>query len=324
MAPGPCPRARVGAKWSLVVVAGRTVLVGPLEERELRGVYLRLAVVPAIWGGTFIAGRVLALALPATVGALLRFVVASLVLLAAARFLEGPLPRLNRQQLIATVALGATGILAYNLFFFGALARLPASRTSLIVALNPVVTIAAASVLFGERLSRLRWAGAMLALLGVWIVVTQGDLLAVTGGAIGAGELMMFGAVCAWAAYTLIGRSVLTGLTPLAASAYAALFGTGMLVLVAAPDLAQVGREAIGPGVALAVLYLGVLGTGVAFVWYYQGLRAIGPSRTVIFNNLVPVFGAAFGVLLLGEPLTPSLLVGGAVAMAGVMIVSRG
>jgi len=287
-------------------------------------VYLRLAVVPAIWGGTFIAGRVLALALPATVGALFRFVVASVVLIAAARVLEGPLPRLNRQQLIATVALGATGILAYNLFFFGALARLPASRTSLIVALNPVVTIAAAAVLFGERLSRLRWTGAVLALLGVWIVVTRGNLLAIAGGAIGAGELMMFGAVCAWAAYTLIGRSVLAGLTPLAASAYAALFGTGMLALVAAPDLAQVGGEAIRPEAVAAVLYLGVLGTGVAFVWYYQGLRAIGPSRTVIFNNLVPVFGAAFGVLLLGEPLTPSLLVGGAVAMAGVMIVSRG
>ncbi len=293
-------------------------------DGDLRGVYLRLAAVPAIWGGTFIAGRVLALALPATVGALLRFVVASVVLVAAARLVEGPLPRLDRRQWVATLALGATGILAYNLFFLGALARLPASRTSLIVALNPVVTIAAAAVLFGERMGRLRWTGAALALAGVWIVVTRGDLLATGGGAIGPGELMMFGAVCAWAAYTLIGRSVLTGLSPLAASAYAALFGTGMLALVAAPDVARVGREAATLEVLLAVLYLGVLGTGVAFVWYYQALRAIGPSRTVIFNNLVPVFGATFGVLLLGETPTPSLLVGGVVAMIGVMIVSRG
>lgn len=294
------------------------------RARDLRAVYLRLAAVPAIWGGTFIAGRVLALAVPATVGALLRFVVASAVLLVTARLLEGPLPRLSRRQLLATLALGATGVLAYNLLFLGALARLPASRTSLIVALNPVVTIAAASVLFGERMGALRWAGAALALAGVWIVVTRGEPLAALGGALGPGELMMFGAVCAWAAYTLIGRSVLEGLTPLAASAYAALFGTFMLAVVAAPELAAVGRAAATTEVVLAVLYLGVLGTGVAFVWYYQALRAIGPSRTVIFNNLVPVFGAAFGVLLLGEPLTPSLLAGGAVAMTGVMLVSRG
>lgn len=297
---------------------------GMPPDRALRGVYLRLAAVPAIWGGTFIAGRVLALALPATVGSLLRFLVASVVLLATARLLEGPLPRLDRRQLLATLALGATGILAYNLLFLGALARLPASRTSLIVALNPVVTIAASAVLFGERVSHLRWSGAALALAGVWIVVSRGEPLATLPGVLGAGELMMFGAVCAWAAYTLIGRSVLAGLTPLAASAYAAVFGTAMLGLAALPDLAGLDRAVLSAQVVLAVLYLGVLGTGVAFVWYYQAVRAIGPSRTVIFNNLVPVFGAAFGVLLLGEPLTPSLAVGGAVATAGVMIVSRG
>jgi len=73
----------------------------------------------------------------------------------------------------------------------------------------------------------------------------------------------------------------------------------------------------------LSVLYLGVLGTSVAFVWYYQAVQRLGAARTVIFNNLVPVFGASFGVLLLGEPLLPSMLLGGAVAIAGVMLVTR-
>jgi drug/metabolite transporter (DMT)-like permease len=294
------------------------------EPQSLKGVYLRLAMVPAIWGGTFIAGRVLALALPPTVGALLRFAVACLALLIAAFALEGGLPRLDRRQLMATLALGATGVLAYNLLFLGALSRMPASRTSLIVALNPAVTIAAASLLLGERLSPWRWTGVGLALLGVWIVVTRGQPLAAAGEALGAGEWMMFGAICAWAAYTLIGRSVLAGLTPLAATTWAALFGTAMLLVVAAPDLGQVERTAITPGVLAAVAYLGLLGTGLAFVWYYRALQVLGPSRTVIFNNLVPVFGAGLGVGLLGEPLTASMLLGGAIALAGVMIVTRG
>lgn len=295
-----------------------------VANQPLTGLYLRLLAVPAIWGGTFIAGRVLALAVPATVGALLRYVVASVVLVAAAGLLEGRLPRLDRRQLLGTLALGATGVLAYNLFFLGALARLPVSRTSLIVALNPAITIAAAAWLFGERPSRLRWAGVATAITGVWIVVSRGDLLGSLPAAVGAGELMMFGAVCCWAAYTLIGRSVLAGLTPLAATAYASLFGTVMLAAVAAPDLARFNRDTLTGEVIAAALYLGVLGTGVAFVWYYQALKALGPARTVIFNNLVPVFGAAFGVLLLDEPLLPSMLVGGVIAVAGVMIVSRG
>jgi drug/metabolite transporter (DMT)-like permease len=89
-----------------------------------RGTYAKLVAVPAIWGGTFIAGRVLALAVPAAVGSLLRFVVAVVALLAAACWLEGGLPRLTRRQLLGTLLLGATGIFAYNLFFLGALARL--------------------------------------------------------------------------------------------------------------------------------------------------------------------------------------------------------
>ena len=294
------------------------------EDEGIAGTYLRLAVVPVIWGGTFIAGRVLALAVPATVGATLRFVAASAALLTASLLLEGRLPRLDRRQLAATLALGATGVFAYNLLFLGALTRMPASRTSLIVALNPVVTIALSAWLFEERMTRLRLFGILLALAGVWTVVTRGDPLGSLAGAVGPGEVMMFGAVCSWAAYTLIGRGVLRGLTPLAASTYASLFGTAMLAAVAMPDLLRLDAAVLSPAAIASVLYLGLLGTGVAFVWYYRAVQRLGPSRTVIFNNLVPIFGAGFGVTLLGEPLLPSMVVGGALAVTGVMLMSRG
>ena len=288
-----------------------------------RTTYAKLVAVPAIWGGTFIAGRVLAMAVPASVGSLLRYLTAVVALLVAARWLEGGLPRLTRRQAVGTLMLGATGIFAYNLFFLGALARLPASRTSLIIALNPVVTIAAASLLLGERLGARRWTGVVIALLGVWIVVSRGDVLGSVGGAVGVGEWLMFGGVCAWAAYTLIGRRVLEGLSPLAAATYASLWGTALLAIVALPALGAVTAADFTLPVVLSVLYLGIMGTAVAFVWYYQAVQRLGASRTVIFNNLVPVFGASFGVLLLGEPVSPSMLIGGAIAVAGVMVVSR-
>lgn len=290
---------------------------------SLAGVYARLALVPVIWGGTFVAGRLLALELPASVGALLRFLVASVALLVACLLFERRLPWPTRRQFLATLGLGATGVLAYNLLFLGSLTRLPASRTSLIVALNPAITIAAAALIFGERLSARRWVGVAIALAGVGIVVTRGDPSALLGGAVGAGELMMFGAVCAWAAYTLMGRGMLEGLSPLAATTWSTLLGTAMLALAAAPRLGAVEWAVLSPAAALSVLYLGLLGTAVAFVWYLRAVQVLGPARAVIFNNLVPVFGATFGVLLLGEPLSASMLVGGAVAVAGVMLVTR-
>jgi drug/metabolite transporter (DMT)-like permease len=69
-----------------------------------------------------------------------------------------------------------------------------------------------------------------------------------------------------------------------------------------------------------SIAYLGVGGTALAFVWYAQGLQRLGPARTAVFNNLVPVFGATFGALLLGEAILPSMVVGGLIALAGVSL----
>ena len=133
----------------------------------------------------------------------------------------------------------------------------------------------------------------------------------------------MFGAVISWALYTVLGRKVLGGLSPLAATNYAALWGTLLLGLTAAPDLGELRIAQFDGRMVLSLLYLGVLGTAVAFVWYYTSIKKLGASITSIFNNLVPVFGVAIAVLVLGEPLLPSMLIGGAVAICGVMLVSR-
>ena len=298
-------------------------MIDTWADRPSFSLYARLIAVPAIWGGTFIAGRIVALSLPPAFGSTLRYGLACLALLLAARWLEGGLPRLSRQQALATFGMGATGIFAYNIFFLSALAHLPASRTSLLIALSPIVTCILAAAMLGERLSATRWAGVILGLLGVWVVISRGNVTATLGQAVGRGEVLMFCGVIAWTGYTLIGRIALRGLSALAATTYAALWGTALLACVAAFELSSVRLEAFTPSVIVSTLYLGLLGTALAFVWYSQGVQRLGPARTVAFNNLVPVFGACFGVLLLDESFLISMLVGGAAAVTGVMLASR-
>ena len=188
--------------------------------------YVRLITVPAIWGGTFVAGKMVVATLTPLMGSFARYVIACVALLVAAFVLEGGLPKLSARQWLATFALGLVGVFAYNLFFMSALTKLPASRAALIIALNPAITMALSAVLLKERLSALRWAGVALALFGVAIVVSRGDFSSFTHGGVGAGELYMFAAVTSWALYTILGRRVLGGLTPLAATNYAAIWGT--------------------------------------------------------------------------------------------------
>ncbi len=289
-----------------------------------RGVdYARLVAVPAIWGGTFVGGKIVVASLSPIMGSFARYVVACVALLVAAFAIEGGLPKLTGRQWIGTFVLGLFGVFAYNLFFMGALDRLPASRAALIIALNPALTIAISAVALRESLSPRRWLGVAIALLGVAIVVSRGDLTNLASGSIGAGELLMFGAVTSWALYTVVGRKVLGGLTPLAATNYAALWGTLLLAAISAPQFAGLSVSQFNWRVSVSLLYLGIFGTALAFVWYYTSVKRIGAGRTSIFNNLVPVFGVAISVLLLGEQLLVSMLVGGAVTIAGVMMVSK-
>jgi drug/metabolite transporter (DMT)-like permease len=285
--------------------------------------YARLVAVPAIWGGTFVAGKIVVASLTPLMGSFARYVVACVALLVAAFVLEGGLPRLTAKQWAATFVLGLFGVFCYNLFFMGALARLPASRAALIIALNPAITIAISAFVLNERLSLRRWMGVLVALLGVGIVVSKGEITSFSSGGVGMGELFMFAAVTSWALYTIIGRKVLGGLSPLAATNYAALWGTLMLGLVAAPSFDTLHPTQFDGRMIASLAYLGVLGTAVAFVWYYMSVKKVGASTTSIFNNLVPVFGVAISVFVLGEELLVSMLVGGAVTIVGVLMVSR-
>ncbi|QHB56505.1 EamA family transporter (plasmid) [Ralstonia solanacearum] len=287
---------------------------------------VKLITVALFWGGTFIAGRVLAQALPLMVAAFGRFLVAAILLVWAAFHIEGRPPRLNRSQLLTTAAMGLTGICLYNVCFFGALARLPAGRTALFVSLTPIVTALMASLVFRERLESKRWVGIGIALMGALIVITRGDLAGAMrdiGASIGLGEMLMSLAVLNWAAYTLISRKATESMSSIVATTYAALWGLAFLSVGAMGELGAVRWLTLGWQVWASVFYLGAIGTVVAFIWYSQGIRAVGPSRTAVFTNLVPAFGVVLSAGLLGEAVLASMLVGGALSAIGVSLANR-
>jgi drug/metabolite transporter (DMT)-like permease len=73
----------------------------------------------------------------------------------------------------------------------------------------------------------------------------------------------------------------------------------------------------------LSLLYLGIFGTVLGFVWYYEGIKAIGPMKASQFINFVPISAIVLAFLILGEPVTPSLLVGTILVCSGVYLTNR-
>jgi drug/metabolite transporter (DMT)-like permease len=286
-------------------------------------IYLKLLLTAFFWGGTFVAGRILKQNVEPFSAAFLRFAVAAVLLLAIVRKKEGGFPRLVRSQWLPVGLLGLTGVFAYNAFFFKGLQLISAGRASLVIATSPVLIALFSAWLYADKLSPVKIAGILLSVTGAMVVISKGSLATILQDGLGFGELMMFGCVLSWVAYSLIGKSVMRDISPLVATAYASF--SGMLFL-SIPALVE-GLVGDMPHYTLSewasIVYLGLFGTVIGFVWYYEGIRQIGPLRAGLFINFVPVSAITLAYLILAEPITLSLLMGACLVITGVYLTNR-
>ena len=289
--------------------------------RPLALIYAKLTGVALVWGGSFIAARVVAVEMPAPTAALWRYVIATGTLVVLSLVFEHGLPRISRAQVIGVSLLGVTGVVLYNLLFLYGMESVSASRGSLIIATVPAATLIGGALFLHEPLTLRRGAGIAIALFGVAVELGHGNPLVLFQGHAGMGEAALFGGVLSWAAYTLVGKRLLTDLSPLAATTYAALIGTAFLAALCLATGDFVWPDATPRGWA-GLAFLGLFGTALAYIWFYDGVKAVGPARTSVFVNLVPIAAITFAVLLLHEPLELSMVVGAALVVSGVFIIN--
>ena len=162
--------------------------------------------------------------------------------------------------------------------------------------------------------------GIILSVMGALTAITRGNLFANLTGYIGMGELFIFGCVASWVAFSLIGKKITAELSPLVSIAYASSVGTLLLLWPAFSEglLHKIGAYSTMDW--LNIIYLGILGTVFGFVWYYEGIKKIGPTRASIFINFVPISAIVIAFFILSESLTPSLFVGTLLVVTGVYL----
>ncbi len=286
--------------------------------------HLRLLGMAVIWGASWPWGRVVAQSMPPLTGAALRFLLAGIALLVWLLSAQGtaPLRRLSGAQWLGLSAAAASGICAYAVFFMYGLQSVAAGRASVVVALNPVLTLLLAAWLFRERLNLGIVLGMLLAVSGALTAITQGHPLQLLNGGMGRGELLLLGCVVSWSAYTLLGRKVLKGIDALTATTVAAVLGSLMLLLAAAwiegvAGWQQVFVAPLKAWVSIAALAFGA--TTLSYSWYFRGVQHLGVGVAAAYIVLVPIFGILSSALMLGEPLHASLAWGGLLAAGGMM-----
>ena len=174
-----------------------------------------------------------------------------------------------------------------------------------------------------ERLRRRQWAGVAASMAGVLLVITRGSWRAIANLELMPGDFILLISQAGWSAYTIHGKQVLAVHSPVVATTASYILGSAMLLpmtLVAAPFFPRPDfTSQVAWGVVLYQAFLGA----IAHVWWYEGVKAVGPSRAAIFMNLQPVVGVVLAWAMLHEAVEWPEIVGGALVLLGVALTTQ-
>jgi len=286
-----------------------------------RVLYVKLVLMAVFWSGVFPAVNIVLKSMGLFTSVFLRFALAAIILLLLLRWRERRLPRLSPREFVMVLVLGVLGISVYNCLFSYGLTLVEASRAALIVPTNPAITALFAAILLKERLGAVRAAGVALSVLGALWVLARGDFQTLSRFEFGVGEAVLVACIFMWSGYTLLGRVALSTLPPLALTAYVMAFGAATLAIFAWLEHSSLAGVTWQGWAALG--YLVVFGTVLPFLWFYEGVKALGAARASQFINLVPPLAVLEAVLLLDETVTPGLLAGMALVAAGLYLTNK-
>jgi len=227
----------------------------------------------------------------------------------------------TRQDWIRLAWLGLVGHCVYQFLFVGGLARTSVSNSSLLLATSPVAITLLSSIGGKERIGALHWAGMLLSLFGVYLVVGRG---AHATSATLAGDLMILGSVLCWALYTIGARPLMARHSPVGVTALSMLIGAMLYVPLAAPALARVDWPAVSLITWAKIVYSSAFAICVAYTIWYAAVRAIGSARTAVYSNLLPIIAMLTAHFWLHEPVGAAKIAGATAVLAGVALTRLG
>lgn len=263
--------------------------------------YVLLALTTLMWGGNAVASRLAIGQVSPMVLTVLRWFVAISILSVIGRGrLQADWPLL-KPRLGYLVMLGIIGLTAFNALMYVAAYSTSGVNLTIIQGAVPVFVLIGAYFAYRTPIRLVQGAGVLLTLVGLAVIASKGHLENLLGLKFAVGDVLMVVASAFYAAYTvaLQKRPAVSGLGLFTVLAGIACL-TGLPLLVA--EIASGHAYWPTPTGWLVLAYVAIFPSLLAQLFYLRGIDLIGPGRAGIFVNLVPVFGSALSVVILGEP----------------------
>jgi drug/metabolite transporter (DMT)-like permease len=296
--------------------------VSALTARLWTNPYLLLAATTLLWGGNAVASRLAVGHISPMALTSLRWVVVCAIfplLFRRELIAHWPVIRAHRWQILL---MGVLGFTVFNALMYLAGHTTTAINMGIIQGAIPIMVLAGAALIFGQRIGLMQVLGLAVTVVGVVVVAARGDLSVLAALSFVAGDVFMIVACAFYAGYTLAlrRRPPLPGL----------VFFTTMAIVACVASFALYGWE-IAAGLSqwpdltgwLLVLYV-ALGPSIASqLMFMRGVELIGPARAGLFVNLVPIWAAILGVLILAEPFAAFHALALALVLGGIWLAER-
>jgi drug/metabolite transporter (DMT)-like permease len=284
--------------------------------------YLLLSLTALFWAGNIVLARYVAGHVPPMTLSCVRWIGAFLMLLPFAwPHLRRDWPAL-RAHLPLLVILSATGFSINNALSYWALQYTQAINALLIQSSGPLFVALWSLLLFGVRLTWAQAAGIAISLMGVLTILLRGDIEALTNIQFNKGDVMFASALLSFGLYSalMVRRPVTHQLSLIVFT-----MGCGAVLLVPFSiwEYAAGLRLHFDALTVATLVYIVIFPSALAYLFFNRGIALIGPNRAAPFFHLVPVFGSAMAILLLGEQPRLFHLAGYLMVLAGVVIASR-
>lgn len=283
--------------------------------------YLLLILTTLFWAGNFNLARAVSTQVPPLGLSYWRWAIAALVLLPFVWKHLASTWSVFKQNWLLVGALALLGITGFNSLVYLGLQTTTAVNGVLMQSVCPIFIIILAAFLVGEKATALQWLGIIISLIGVVIILIQGDIQVLKTLSFTKGDLIVLLAVLSWALYTVLLRKLPLALKGLPILGYTILLGSMMILPLYLYETFYLNHPMPINWVSIgSVAYVAVFPSLLAYWFWNYATAKLGASRTGQFTHLIPVFGLTIATLLLGEHLHGFHWVGGALVALGLIL----
>ncbi len=292
----------------------------PARSKSLGATDALLILMATIWGVNYAVVKFAGLAFGALAFTWMRVLIATLTLIVAVLLQRKKWP--SRADALRLLGLGVLGNGVYQLLFVFGVSRTRVGSAALILASAPAF-IALLSWSRGvEKIRAPAWGGIALSVGGVGVVMLGSVAGASPKGSM-VGALIVFCAVLCWSTYTVGLQPFTHRVDPVQLSALTMVGGMFPLLLATPFAVSRIASAHASAAAWWCVGYSSVISIGVAYLFYYRGLRVLGPTRTAMYSNLQPIVAILTGWAALGETPTVWQLIGTVLIIGGLILTRR-